>query len=72
MIGAVGEELGVVLGDTLVLAGVHVEDSFIGIWLVVVSDVESVMVPNTLLAVFCDVFVHCLCRWRSLREGNVC
>ena len=56
----VGEELGVVLCDTLVLAGGQVRD-----W-VVVSESETDTVPNTLLAVFRDVFVHCLCRWRVL------
>ena len=62
MIGTVGEETGVVLCDTFVLAGGQVRDGVV-IWV----DLESVIVPNTLLAVVRDVFVHCLCPWRALR-----
>ena len=50
----VGEELGVVLCDALVLAGGQARVSEIPCPWVVVCDVETGTVPNTLLAVFCD------------------
>ena len=61
MIGTVGEELGVVLGDTLVPAGFEVGGG------VVVCDGEPVVVPDPLLAIVRDVLVDCLCSWRSLK-----